>query len=375
MSLLLYGGAAVLLAGAGLGALAYYRTADAQGDGDGDADADADADAEPTPETDDDTGYSTAGRAIATAASAVPDPDRGVRETVAELTDRPQTQYSSVGAIAATLVSLIPKPLLGVRETLFKRMAVKSIENYHKTAGGDAIGINALDGQQIDLEPVKYKPPEACEEGEQPGWHVAGRDKVWNPAKEGNSVNYLGKTPVATFQDDAHVEAGWLAPRVGMAIELDQYWPLFIDPTIVGHIHTNTPQARTGTGANGAIADGGAGQIDFTLEDVGQYADDAIVDLDSGAGYDGMRISMAKAREWQAEQAPSEQMQMQEERGRLMGLLNGEDGPGAFKLLLLAGAIILGTLFIIEVLPILLNGGGGGGGGGINPLMLAGGFL
>jgi len=88
-----------------------------------------------------------------------------------------------------------------------------------------------------------------------------------------------------------------------------------------------------------------------------------------------MRISMAKAREWQAEQAPSEQMQMQEERGRLMGLLNGEDGPGAFKLLLLAGAIILGTLFIIEVLPILLNGGGGGGGGGINPLMLAGGFL
>jgi hypothetical protein len=362
MSLLLYGGAAVLVAGVGLGALAYYRTDDAGDEPDTDADADTQA-----PDADDtDADYSTAGRAIAAAASAVPDPERGVRETVVELTDRRETQYSSVGAVLATVVSAIPKPLLGVRGTLFKRMALKSIENYHKTAGGDAIAINAKDGQQIDLEPVKFKPPETCEEGDRPGWHVKGRDKVWNPAKEGNSVNYLGRTPVATFQDDAHVEAGWLAPRVGQAIEMDQYWALFTDPTIVAHLHTNNPAAT-----NGAVADGGASQFELSLDDFGQYADDAIVDLGSGPGYDGMRISMSKAREWQAETVASEEMQLQDDRAFIRGLRNAEDGPSAFKLLLLAGGIILGVLLIIFVLPELL-GGGGISAGGINPLLLGG---
>jgi hypothetical protein len=369
MSLLLYAGAAVLVGGSAVGLLAY-RQAETAGDdtddGEGDADpaptADADADGDPE--------YSTAGRAIATAASAVPDPDRGVRETVAELTDRPQTQYSSVGAIGASLISLIPKPLLGVRGTLFKRMAVKSIENYHKTAGGDALAINAKAGQQIDLEPVAYRAPEECEEGQQPGWRVKGREKAWDPAEEGNSVNYLGRTPVVALEDDAHVEAGWLAPRIGQAIEMDQYWPLFSDPEITAHIDYG---GGGGAQTNGAQAGGGTGAIQFELDDMGQYADDAIVDLGSGAGYDGMRISLSKAREWQAETAASEAMQMQEDRGYLRGLANGEDGPSLTKLLLICAAIILGVLGIVFLGPQLM--GSGGGGGGINPLMLAGGLL
>jgi len=363
MSLLLYGGAAVLLGGAGLGALAYYRMADAEGDDD----AAADADAEPTPEADADTDYSTAGQAIATAASAVPDPERGVRETIAELTDRPETQYSSIGAVLATVVSLIPKPLLGIRGTLFKRMALKSIENYHKVAGGDAVAINAKAGQQVDLEPVAYKAPEECEEGEQPGWRVKGREKAWHPAEEGNSVNYLGRTPVVALEDDAHVEAGWLAPRVGEAIEMDNYWPLFSDPDITAHIDY-------GGAGNGALADGGTGTINFTLDDMGQYADDAIVDLGSGPGYDGMRISMSKAREWQNETVASEEMQLQDDRAFIRGLRNAEDGPSAFKYLLVAAATILGVLAIIFILPELLGGGGGISAGGINPLMLLGGL-
>jgi len=283
--------------------------------------------------------------------------------------DRPTKEESTLGKLGAKLLTTVPKPILGVRGTLFKRMAVKSIENYHKVAGGDAVAINAKAGQQLALEPVAYKAPEECEEGERPGWRVKGREKAWDPAKEGNSVNYLGRTPVVALEDDSHVEAGWLSPRIGQAIELDNYWPLFADPEITAHIN-----AGAGAAGNGAISDGGMGSLQFTLDDIGQYADDAIVDLNSGAGYDGMRISMSKAREWQAEHAESEAMQMQEDRGYLRGLANGDDGPSLFKLLLVCAAIILGTLFAVFGLPQLL-GGSGVGAGGINPLMLFGGLL
>jgi hypothetical protein len=282
--------------------------------------------------------------------------------------DRPTKEESTLGKLGAKLLTTVPKPILGVRGTLFKRMAVKSIENYHKVAGGDAVAINAKAGQQLALEPVAYRAPEECEEGQQPGWRVKGREKAWDPAKEGNSVNYLGRTPVVALEDDAHVEAGWLAPRIGQAIEMDQYWPLFSDPEITAHINYG------GATQNGALADGGTGSINFTLDDMGQYADDAIVDLNSGPGYDGMRISMSKAREWQAEHAESEAMQMQEDRGYLRGLANADDGPSLFKLLLVCAAIILGTLFAVFGLPQLL-GGSGVGAGGINPLMLFGGVL
>jgi len=283
--------------------------------------------------------------------------------------DRPTKEESTLGKLGAKLLTTVPKPILGVRGTLFKRMAVKSIENYHKVAGGDAVAINAKAGQQLALEPVAYKAPEECEEGERPGWRVKGREKAWDPAKEGNSVNYLGRTPVVALEDDSHVEAGWLSPRIGQAIELDNYWPLFADPEITAHIN-----AGAGAAGNGAISDGGMGSLQFTLDDIGQYADDAIVDLNSGAGYDGMRISMSKAREWQAEHAESEAMQMQEDRGYLRGLANGDEGPSLFKLLLVCAAIILGTLFAVFGLPQLL-GGSGVGAGGINPLMLFGGVL
>jgi hypothetical protein len=251
--------------------------------------------------------------------------------------------------------------VLGFRGTLYKRMAVKGLENYHKTAGGDAIAINGKAGQQLDFEPVLYRAPEEVDEGEKPGWKVKGRDKVWNPAAEGNSVNYLGRTPTVLLEDDEHVEAGWLAPRIGQAIELDNYWPVFTNPEI------NAVVDYQGSGAGAARADGGMG-IELELESPGEWAGDNLIDLDSGDGYDGMRISTAKAREWQAEHTDSEHMQMQEDRGYLRGLASGQEGPSVFKLLLLCAGIILGVLAIVFIGPQLV-GGDGASASGINPLM------
>lgn len=289
--------------------------------------------------------------------------------TVDEDSGRPTKKESTLGKFGAKVLTNVPKPLLGVRGTMFKRMAIKSLENYHKTAGGDAIAINAKAGQKVDLEPILYRAPEEVDEGEKPGWKVKGRDKVWNPASEGNSVNYLGRTPVVNLEDDEHVEAGWLAPRIGTAIELDNYWPIFTNPNINAVI-----DAGPAGGANGARADGGMG-INLELDSPGEWAGDNLIDLDSGDGYAGMRVSASKAREWQAEHTDSEHMQMQEDRGYLQGLAKGDQGPSTAKLLLICAAIILGVLAIVFLLPELI-GSGGGGGGGINPLTIgAGAFL
>ena len=294
-------------------------------------------------------------------------------------TERPTKEESTLGRLGAKLLTTIPKPLLGIRGTLFKRMAVKSIENYYKTSGGDAMAINAKPGQRVELEPVKYRAPETIDEGEKPGWKAKGRDKVWNAASEGNSVNYLGRTPTVLLEDDDHVEAGWLAPRAGEAIELDQYSPVFTNTEFNAVFNVSDGQGQSAR----TRADGGQqlqikhnlekwAQKNLTAVEVntpGKWAEDNIIDLDSGDGYDGMRISTKKAREWRAENTDSEHMQMQEDRGYLRGLANGQEGPGIMKLLLICAGIILGTLAIVLLGPQLLGGSGGGGAGSINPLM------
>jgi len=283
---------------------------------------------------------------------------------------RPETEESRIGRWTAKMIATIPKPMLGIRGTLYKRLAIKSIRNYYKTvSGADAIAINAKAGQRLDLEPVAYRPPDACEDDESPGWYAKDRDKVWSPSTEGNSVNFLGgKTPTVILEDDDHVEAGFLAPRIGEAIELDNYRPIFTNTqlTAVAPAFSSVPQ-------DGTLADGGEiAPQDLGLEpnNPGQWAGDNLINLDSGSGYDGMRISTAKAREWRAEQADSEAMKRAEDRGRLMEALGGDDTDVA-KIFLYAALLVIGVLATVEVLPVLLNGGGGGGGGGINPLIVS----
>jgi hypothetical protein len=262
---------------------------------------------------------------------------------------------SRLGRIMASLPKVIPK-----QERLFKAMAVKSLENYHKRAGGDAIGITGIAGQKLDLIPVQYRPPEACDEGEKPGWKAKGRDKVWNAGSEGRVVDYIGRTPVVALDLDGHVEAGWLKPRIAEAIELDNHEPVYTNPemnVVVDH-----------QPGGGARADGGFG-YELELESPGRWMGDALIDLDSGEGYDGMRVSFRKATEWMAETTTTQEMQMQEDRGYLRGKMAAGDGPSLTKLLLICAGIILGVLAIVFIGPQLLGGSGPGGGGSINPLM------
>jgi len=296
--------------------------------------------------------------------------------------ERPQTEESIIGRWAGKAIATIPKPMFGIRATLFKRMATKSINNYYKTiSGADAIAINAKAGQRLDLVPVAYRAADECGDDEVPGWYAKGRDTVWTPATEGNSVNFLnGKTPTVMLEDDDHVEAGFLASRIGEAIEMDNYWPVFTNPTFRAHFNDPSTTKQVPAAGQQPLADGGAQrQIQQPLDQwayqnltnvefdkPGVWSGENIIDLNSGAEYDGMRISTAKAREWRAEHADSEAMKRAEDRGRLMEALGGEDVD-------ITRLFIYAALFALAVIGVVLLGPelvGGGGGGGINPLMI-----
>ena len=263
----------------------------------------------------------------------------------------------TVENVTAKTISLIPK-LIPRQSRLFRKLALNSIKQYYKRSGGDALAIDAKAGQQLDLTPVQYRAAGECDEGEKPGWVAKDGNKTWNAASEGRVVDYLNNTPIVALDRDAHVECGWLRPRIAEAIELDNYDGLYTNPQL--------QLVADATQSNGqAVADGGTPELE--LGSPGQWAGDAVVDLGSGDGYDGMRVSFRKATEWMAEQTTTQEMQMQEDRGYIRGLAGG-DRPSLTKLLLICAAIILGSFLIAFVGPEIA--GGGGGGGGINPLMI-----
>lgn len=263
---------------------------------------------------------------------------------------------SLLGGVINGLVSA-GRPLIPFKQRLFQRMAIKSLENYYKTSGGDAIGIVTQPGQKLSLVPVLYKGPEEVDETERPGWHAKGVDKVWEAGSEDHEVDFLGRTPIVPLDRDDAVVAGWLKPRIGEAIELDRYNSMYNNPTIETVFDVRDPG---GKGGEEALADGGTEQIrtefaGLQVADLGEYSDE-IVDLSSRDGYDGLRVSFRKATEWAHEKTTAETMQMQEDRGYLIGQMTADEGPSVIKLLLICAGIILGTLAMIFVVPQLLGG-------------------
>jgi hypothetical protein len=230
-----------------------------------------------------------------------------------------------IGKTVASLPRFIPK-----QSRLFRTMALTSLKNYYKRSPGDAIGIEARPGQKIDFVPVKYKPPEDTDEEERGGWHLKGTDRTYDAGPDGQSVSFInGTVPSVMLHSDASIEAGWLAPRIGQAIELDNYSPVFVGPRL--QPQTQQQQAQQ-MAQNGAVADGGQSVPvqtpsvgGYDMIDPGEFSGDNIVDLSPEGDHDGMRISLKKAKEWFAESADSEKMQMQEERGYLAGLANSDE--------------------------------------------------
>src|SRR6056297_302851 len=215
-------------------------------------------------------------------------------ETTTDDSDGSHDARERVASLFATATTA-PFRIVPKRGTIYRKLFGAALKNYHKTGGGDALGLIAEPGQQLDLRPIKYRAPKDCDEGERPGWVEKGSEKVWHAASDGRVVDYIGKTPIVALERDGHVEAGWLKPRIGQAIELDNYDGVYVNPEITGQLLTD-PQTSLNANANGtppeasALADGGENILNLDVEDIGNYAGAEVVNLDSGTGYDGMRI-------------------------------------------------------------------------------------
>jgi hypothetical protein len=271
---------------------------------------------------------------------------------------------SGLAGVMLKTAKLIPK-----QSTLFRKLAINGMKGYYKRSGADALGIEARPNGELDLVPVSYLASEVTDEGQRPGWQVHGRDRSYDAASMGDSVHYLKDTPLVPLHSDATVESTWMAPRIAEAVELDQYWPLFNNAEI-----NPIFEVPRGQGENpGEVTYADGGQVDmrnqfrgFEVTDPGHYAEDAVVDLQSDDGRDGMRISFSKAQDILDERTTSERMDMQEQRGRIMSQLQGGKEAYAMKMLIIAATAIVLSILAVVIGPELV---GGGGGGGINPLL------
>lgn len=328
-----------------------------------------------TDDTDDtDDGQDSGLSAAADGVSEGFDTDR--IESAAERGSEAVTSAASAGGYAAGIASglagvmLKTAKLVPKQSTLFRRLAISGMKGYYKRSGADALGIEARPNGELDLVPVSYLASEVTEEGQRPGWQVHGRDRSYDAASMGDSVHYLKDTPLVPLHSDATVESTWMAPRIAEAVELDQYWPLFSDAEI--NPIFEVPRGQGENPGETTYADGG--QVDmrdqfrgFELTDPGHYAGDAVVDLNSDDGHDGMRISFSKAQDILDERTTSERMDMQEQRGRIMSQLQGGKEEYAMKMLLIAAVAIVLSILAVTIGPELV--GGGGGGGSISPLL------
>lgn len=265
---------------------------------------------------------------------------------------------------------------------LWRRLLVKSLKNYRKATSADAIGFIFRPSGKVDPRAVKYLGADTDDaEGK---WATASTGEKWGAGVEGSAVDLLGRTPVAFFDEEDPDRVTSKYGRMAEAVDLGQVRPLYSDVQIDEVIYEEAifpPGTEPEETANGAaVADGGAQpeesrvvDREYRIRDAGgiEKVEDSIIDLSSPVGTSGGRISFEKAKELRDETATTEEMQRQEDRGRIAELKRGADRKFVLKVFLIAAAIIAMIYLGPMVIEAIFGGGGGGGGGGVVPFSIA----
>lgn len=256
------------------------------------------------------------------------------------------------------------------RTRFMKKLFYRSAWKYHKFEGGDALAMRARPNGQIEPTPVKWvdavRPVEELEDGEskKPGWSVKNSPRTFGAGSEGRNVDWMGRTPVILLDDDNPERFETLDARVSEALEdPDRVDALFesADINVTGVIDQRAydPDAAS----NGeALADGGQPQVKDNYDVIfGSIArsrlKDKLIDVSSGDGLDGMRVSWRKVQHQRYETASTEEMHNQEVRGYLAGKADDDDKSDLVKKLALYFILgILGFLALIFLGPQLVGG-------------------
>lgn len=282
----------------------------------------------------------------------------------------------AVGSGAVNFISSLTRPIPYLGARIWGGMAKRSLYYYYKASGGDRMGIEVFPSGKAKLQPVKYRPPEACEEDESPGWKAKGRDKTWKPTTDGQGGPRLHKTPIVPLSSEAWRATSVLEARVTEAVDQGEHRPLYkLDEATLEADVTVHASEELGDGGNAqATADGGYktewGDGTIVPRSTPVYEDE-IIELNSD-DHDGQAVSFRKVRDLWLEQTTTEEMSRQEERGFLAGRSNKNMMRWMFKIFLIAGLVAIAGLIGKELITALLGSGGGegGGGGGMLPIML-----
>lgn len=268
------------------------------------------------------------------------------------------------GLFCWSIFSGLTYPLYGIKNKLYKGLALGFLKKYHKTAGGDRLGLEQTPGGKLELTPVKYRSVDEVEMDEQPGWKAKGRDKVWKPSTVGQDGPRLGKVPVVALDSESWKATTTLESRVAEAVDMGETRPLYD----VSSADLKAELAASTGGA--AVADGGTQVQNLTFEPRDSpIFEDVIVNLGSDE-YDGQAVSWTKATDLMYEQTTTEEMANQETRGKLAGQAGRDMQSLVVKLMLIAAGIAALGLVGDQLVNFFFGGSGGGGesGGGGTPI-------
>jgi hypothetical protein len=213
-------------------------------------------------------------------------------------------------AFAKGFIAAMPKG-----EHFYRGIHKTAMKKWLKKSDGDAL-MHYVDGGMLDFEPVEYAPEEEDEAVEQDMWVGCYSGNRWR-ASAGRSQTYLahGKIPSLWACSDATDVGDDVQARVAEALDLGNEKPLYESASVT---YYGLPGGSDGGAGGEAIADGGRQAVArnvINVENPGQL-DDVLVPIADGEG-EGQVVSMEKYYETYPEKIASEEMQMQEERGRL----------------------------------------------------------
>lgn len=250
---------------------------------------------------------------------------------------------------------------------IWRGLAKACLKQHYRNHGGDRTGLTYRPNGQVELEPVKWDPGEDDLKTE-PGYQSVRRDKTFAAGADGRADERLGKVPIVLLDEDFATKGSMIESRVMEAIELDNDRRLFSDPTItkveVDYDGQRSPQAV----ADGGVAAGEIGENQMTtyrVEEPGELAD-VLVDIGSGEGFDGQAVSFDRFTDKFEERAPTERLQMAEQRGYLAGMDPSAQKGFVLKVMLIAAAVAIAGLIGPELIGALFGGGGGGSLGGLS---------
>jgi len=312
-------------------------------------------------------------------------PDEVVDALPDSLTTRDDERWdvpgSLVGRRVARLAMNLSKPLpLATR--FWKAVAATGLRAMEASSDADALVLNFESNGRVDIEPMaRYADPDDHSEGDL--WHTPDWQRQWVGSGGDDIVRGPKNTNIAVAAGDEYHLGNHLMLRANTALDLGDDAHLYADPTIMVKEDVERQIMVDGDAAaeGAAVADGGQlNQAAITdiedrvvgrsldVQDLSWLGDDHVIDLERT---DNRLLSVERAYDAMPERMAAEEHQAAEERGRLS---EEDQDKQAFvlKLMLIAAAIVLGTLAIMFIgVPAVQGSGGGGGGVTDVPLQLA----